>query len=86
MVTQNKERFVKDRQEGMAKVRKGGYAFFMESGVVEYEVAQDCNLEQVGGLFRPVYFAIGMRKGKNLSNAHIKDLTFVYRIFLPNQN
>ena len=74
MVTQNKERLVKDREEGMAKVRKGGYAFFLESQAVEYEVAQDCNLEQVGGLVTTVYYAIGMRKGRNLSKTHLKIL------------
>ena len=67
MVTQNKERIVKDREEGMAKVKQGGYALIMESRSVEYEVAQDCTLEQIGGLLKTVYYAVGMRKGRSLS-------------------
>ena len=55
MVTQNKERIVKDREEGMAKVKQGGYALILESKSVEYEVAQDCTLEQIGGLLKTVY-------------------------------
>jgi hypothetical protein len=64
MVTQNKERTVKDREEGMAKVKQGGYALIMESRSVEYVVAQDCTLEQIGGLLKTVH-AVGMRKGRN---------------------
>jgi hypothetical protein len=67
MVTQNKERIVKDREEGMAKVKQGGYALILESQSVEYEVAQDCTLEQIGGLLKTVYYAVGLRKGRSLS-------------------
>ena len=32
--------------EGLTRVRKGGFVFFMESPSLEYEVARDCGLIQ----------------------------------------
>ena len=42
--------FVKDYEEGIARVKEGGYAFLMESTMLDYVVQRDCNLTQIGGL------------------------------------
>ena len=42
--------FVKNYKEGVAKVKKGNYAFLMESTMLDYVVQRDCNLTQIGGL------------------------------------
>ena len=42
--------FVRDYDQGIARVKRGGYAFLMESTVLDYVVQRDCNLTQIGGL------------------------------------
>ena len=42
--------FVKNYEQGIARVKRGGYAFLMESTVLDYVVQRDCNLTQIGGL------------------------------------
>ena len=42
--------FVRNYDEGVKRVRKGNYAFLMESTMLDYVVQRDCNLTQIGGL------------------------------------
>ena len=42
--------FVKNYEEGVKRVRRGNYAFLMESTMLDYVVQRDCNLTQIGGL------------------------------------
>ena len=42
--------FVKDYERGIERVKRGGYAFLMESTMLDYVVQRDCNLTQIGGL------------------------------------
>lgn len=62
--------------EGVSKVLKdsGGYAFFMESTVIEYNVERVCGLAQVGGLLDSKGYGIGMRKSMSIC-----DLNFSYK-------
>ena len=66
-MNRNKEVLFQDVAGGVAAVKKGGYAFICESLYQEYEISKDCNLEQVGGLFKPVFTAIGIKKGRCLT-------------------
>ncbi|KAL1131739.1 hypothetical protein AAG570_011352, partial [Ranatra chinensis] len=54
--------FVKNNEEGVDRVLKGkrGYAFFMESTSIEYQVEQHCELTQVGGLLDSKGYGIAM--------------------------
>lgn len=42
--------FVNDNALGIDRVKKGKYAFLMESTSIEYEVQRNCDLQQIGGL------------------------------------
>ena len=57
---------VKDNKEGIEKVKnmKGGYAFFMESTVIEYTIERECSLAQVGGQLDNKGYGIALPKGK----------------------
>lgn len=40
--------FVKRNEDGIDRVKKGGYAYLMESTSIEYVIKRDCNLTLVG--------------------------------------
>jgi ionotropic glutamate receptor len=55
--------FVKNYEEGVARVKRGAYAFLMESTVLDYVVQRDCNLTQIGGLLDSKGYGIATPKG-----------------------
>ena len=59
----NEETFLIDTDDAIERVKQGGYAFLMESQSVEYQVGQDCRLEQVGELMNTVSYGIGLKQG-----------------------
>lgn len=54
--------FVRNSQEGVARVKAGGYAFFMESPSIEYAIERDCELYQVGGLLNSKGYGLAVAK------------------------
>lgn len=54
----------KDNDEGLEKVKNGGYAYFMESTSIEYIVERNCDLTQIGDKLDNKGYGIAMRKGK----------------------
>lgn len=52
--------FMKSNDEGKERVKKGGYAFFMESTSLEYMAERNCELMQVGGLLDSKSYGIAM--------------------------
>ena len=51
--------FVKDYDDGIRRVKRGNYAFLMESTMLDYVVQRDCNLTQVGHLIdKSIFLAI----------------------------
>ena len=40
---------VSNNEEGVRRVKKGGYAYLAESTAVEFAVARDCDLTNIGG-------------------------------------
>ena len=42
--------FVDGNAAGIERVKKGGYAYLMESTTIEYETQRNCDLQQIGGL------------------------------------
>jgi hypothetical protein len=42
--------FVETKQKGIERVKKGDYAFLMESTSIEFLLERECELYQVGGL------------------------------------
>lgn len=52
-----------DNDEGVEKVAKGSYAFFMESSSIEYEMERNCKITQVGNKLDEKGYGIAMKKG-----------------------
>jgi len=57
--------FVKTSHEGIERVKKGNYAFLMESTMIDYTIQRHCNLMQVGGLLDTKGYGIGTQQGKH---------------------
>jgi len=55
--------FVTKYDDGVRRVKKGNYAFLMESTMLDYVVQRDCNLTQIGGLLDSKGYGIGTPKG-----------------------
>ena len=55
--------FVKDYDDGIRRVKRGNYAFLMESTMLDYVVQRDCNLTQIGGLLDSKGYGIATPKG-----------------------
>ena len=65
--------FVSSPEEGIARVKKGGYAYLLESTTNDYLRQRDCELMQVGGLIDTKGYGIGTPPGSpwrdQISNA-----------------
>ena len=70
----NPSMFVKDNNEGKARVLRGGYAFFMEGATIEYAVERECNLTQIGGLLDSKSYGIATKKGSPIRTALSKGI------------
>ena len=60
----NPDVFVKSTDEGIQKVKQGGYAYLLESVSNDYVRQRDCELMQVGGLLDSKGYGIGTPTGK----------------------
>ena len=56
--------FVNTTKEGIIRVKKGSYAYLLESTMNEYIVQRNCELMQVGGLLDSKGYGIGTPRGK----------------------
>lgn len=56
--------FTKNNQEGVERVKSGGYAYLMESTSIEYVVEKHCELMQVGGLLDNKGYGIALPPGQ----------------------
>lgn len=54
--------FPKDNSKGINMVKKGNFAFLMESTSIDYMVQRDCELMQIGGLLDHKGYGIALRK------------------------
>lgn len=54
--------FPKDNNKGISMVKKGNFAFLMESTSIDYMVQRDCELTQIGGLLDHKGYGIALRK------------------------
>ena len=59
----NPDVFVKSTDEGIKKVKQGGYAYLLESVSNDYMRQRDCELMQVGGLLDSKGYGIGTPTG-----------------------
>ena len=62
-MSNNPEVFVDSTEEGIEKIKKGNYAYLVESITNEYVRQRDCELMQVGGLLDSKGFGIGTPTG-----------------------
>lgn len=67
----HKDKLTKSNDEGLERVKNGGYAFFMESSSIEYYTERTCNLTQVGDQLDDKAYGIGMRKSLFLIESSI---------------
>lgn len=67
----NRDVFVKSNSEGVNKVTNENYAFLMESTSLEYEVQQNCNLTQIGGVLGSKGYGIALQKSETLSSPFV---------------
>lgn len=58
--------FTKTVDEGIQRVLKENYAFFMESAAIEYVTEKHCNLMQTGGLLDSKGYGIATPSGMKL--------------------
>lgn len=58
--------FVQSYDEGIERVEHGNYAFIMESTMIEFTAANNCNLTQIGGLLDSKGYGIGTPKGQHI--------------------
>jgi ionotropic glutamate receptor len=58
--------FVNSTREGIEMVRRGNYAFLLESTMNEYITQRNCDLMQVGGLLDSKGYGIGTPRGQCL--------------------
>jgi len=49
-------------EQGLSWVKRGGYAYFMESTSIEYITERDCEVARVGDLLDTKGYGIAMRK------------------------
>ena len=54
--------FPTDNKKGVSMVKKGNFAFLMESTTIEYMAQRDCELTQIGGLLDHKGYGIALRK------------------------
>jgi ionotropic glutamate receptor len=59
----NPDVFVNSTENGIQRVKNGGYAFLLESTMNEYRRQRDCDLMQVGGLIDSKGYGIGTPTG-----------------------
>jgi ionotropic glutamate receptor len=59
----NPQSFVTSTEEGIRRVLNNNYAFFMESANIDYNVQNDCNLTQIGGLLDHKGYGIAAQRG-----------------------
>jgi len=59
----NSEVLASTNEQGLSWVKRGGYAFFMESTSIEYITERDCEVSRVGDLLDSKGYGIAMRKG-----------------------
>ncbi|VEL07268.1 unnamed protein product [Protopolystoma xenopodis] len=53
-------------EEAIARVRKGGYAYILESTLNEFYTQRYCDLMQVGGLLDDKGYGVGLPKAIRL--------------------
>jgi len=58
--------FVNTSREGVARAKAGQYAYLLESSMLEYYMARDCQLQRVGGLLDSKGYGIAVPKGSPL--------------------
>ena len=58
-ISNNPDVFVKNSNEGVLRVKKGGFAYLLESTTNEYVRERDCELIQIGGLLDNKGYGLG---------------------------
>lgn len=62
--------FVNSTKSGIERVKKGNYAYLLESVMNEYITQRDCSLTQIGGLLDAKGYGIGTHQGEQLTTGN----------------
>ena len=62
-MSQHSDIFVNSTAEGAERVRKGGYAYLVESTTNDYLKSQFCELTQIGGVIDDKGYGIATPQG-----------------------
>ena len=65
-MSSNPDVFVKSAEEGISRVKAGGYAYLIESITNDYLRQRDCELMQVGGLLDSKGYGIATPTGMQI--------------------
>ncbi len=76
----NPDVFVKSTEEGIERVKKGGYAYLVESTTNEYVRQRDCELMQVGGLIDTKGYGIGTPTGNSRIDKNSTQVLEAYQL------
>lgn len=78
------EAMMETYEEGIKRVLKGNYAFFMENTMIEYQVQRECKLMQIGGLLDSKGYGIGtpMSKYCFILFSYLLNLLFMWSVFI----
>nr|CAD7453105.1 unnamed protein product [Timema tahoe] len=68
MMEHKSEVTVKENKDGVEKVKKGGYAFLMESSSIDYITQRNCDLTRIGNLLDNKGYGIAMKKNSPYRN------------------
>ena len=61
--------FVSSMEEGLQKVKSGGFAMLMESVAIEHVVSNDCDVQELGHMLNTVKHAIATQKNSRYTAA-----------------
>lgn len=64
----NSDVLASSNEQGLNWVKRGGYAYFMESTSIEYITERDCEVARVGDLLDSKGYGIAMRKNSSYRN------------------
>ena len=81
-MSSNPDVFVKSTEEGIRKVKEGGYAYLVESTTNEYVRQGDCDLMQVGGLIDTKGYGIATPTGKKSNYNLINILLNIFYFYI----
>ena len=81
IIISNPDVYVRSTADGVEKVKKGGFAYILESTSNEYVRERDCDLIQIGGLLDNKGYGFATPSGSMWTNQISSAILQVYFLF-----